>query len=77
MISAETQARLAILRQKARDNTITQEEMKEAIQLMRTERVGASAVSAAAKATKATAKTKAAPKAKPNGDDLLSELDSI
>lgn len=77
MISTETQVQLAIYRQKARDNTITQEEMKDAIKLMRSERVGAAVVSASSKAAKSVAKEKAAPKAKPNGDDLLSELDGL
>lgn len=77
MITAETQATLAVYRQKARDNTLTQDEMKHAIQLMRQERVGASVVSASSRAAKSIAKEKAKPKAKPNGDDLLSELDDL
>lgn len=50
-----------IWRQKARDGTITMEEMKQAIDAIRKERVGASAVSATSKAKTATAKAKAAP----------------
>lgn len=48
-------------RAKARDGTITQEEMRLAIAAIRKERVGASAVSATAKTKAATAKAKAAP----------------
>lgn len=77
MISADTQAQLAVYRQKARDNTLTQDEMKDAIRLMRSERVGAAQVSASSRAAKSIAKEKAKPKAKPNGDDLLSELDDL
>lgn len=77
MISQETQMKLAEYRQKSVAGTITTEEMKDAIRLMRAERVGAYQVSAASRATKSAAKAKAAPKAKPNGDDLLAELDGL
>ena len=50
-----------IWRQKARDGTITVEEMREAINAIRKDRIGASAVSAASKTKTATAKAKAAP----------------
>jgi Arc/MetJ-type ribon-helix-helix transcriptional regulator len=52
---------LQLWRQKARDGTITQEEMREAIAAIRKERVNASTVSATAKTKAATAKAKAAP----------------
>jgi hypothetical protein len=73
MLSPEAQARLATLRQKARDNTLTKEECAEAIAMMRQERVAASATSAASKARKSTA----AAKKNVNSDDLLSELDGL
>lgn len=63
--------RLAILRQKSRDNTITQEEIREAIVLMREGRVGAAATSAKSRSAKSKAKEGV------NSDDLLSELDGI
>lgn len=50
-----------VWRAKAREGTITQEEMRLAIAAIRKERVGASAVSAASKTKVATAKAKAAP----------------
>jgi hypothetical protein len=50
-----------IWRQKARDGTITVEEMRDAINAIRKDRIGASAVSAASKTKTATAKAKAAP----------------
>lgn len=55
-------------RAKARDGTITEEEMRQAIAAIRKERVGAAAVSATAK-TKAAAVAKA--KATPIDSDAL------
>lgn len=72
-ISPEMQAKMAEWRQKARDNTLTKEEMKEAIKLMRTERVGAAATSAASK----TRKSAATAKKNIDSDDLLSQLDGL
>lgn len=71
--SPEVIQRLAELRQKSRDNTLTMEEMREAITLLRNDRVGAHAVSARAKATKSAAKEKP----NTNATDLLSELDGL
>lgn len=48
-------------RQKAADGTITLDEMREAIAAIRKERVSASEKSSTSRATKATAKAKAAP----------------
>lgn len=73
-LSQEAQARIGVLREKARNNTITQDEMREAIQMMRQDRVGAATASAGAKERKATASKKKAPV---NSDDLLSELDGL
>lgn len=71
--SSEVQARIQLLRQKSRDGTLSLEEMREAITLMRQDRVGASAVSAKAKERKSASKAKASI----NSDDLLGELDSF
>ena len=71
--SPEIQAKIQLWRQKARDGTLTQDEMREAIAALRQDRVGASAVSAKSRATKAGAKAKA----NVNSDDLLNELDGI
>jgi uncharacterized protein YnzC (UPF0291/DUF896 family) len=67
MISPETQQRIDELRQKSRDNTITREEMREALTLMRGDRVRAAA----------TSKTSRAKKQPVNSDNLLSELDNL
>ena len=64
-------ANIQIWRQKSRDGTITQEEMKEAIAAIRKERVGASEKSATSRAKMSTAKAKAAPI---DSDALLGEL---
>lgn len=73
MYDQATQERLAILRQKTADNTITKEELTEAIVLMRQGRVAASATSAKAKATKSVATAKK----NIDSNDLLSELDGL
>lgn len=70
-MSEVIQSQIQIWRQKCRDNTITLDEMKEAIAAIRGERTLASAVSAKSKTTKATAKAKAEPI---DSDDLLSQL---
>lgn len=68
-MTPEVSQHLTILRQKSLAGTLTREEMKEAVALMRESRVSASAKSAKSKATKAA-------KAKPiDSDDLLAELD--
>jgi hypothetical protein len=68
--SPEVQAKIQLLRQKSRDGTLTQDEMREAIILMREGRVAASATSAKAKSRKSS-------KASVNSDDLLNELDNL
>jgi hypothetical protein len=62
---------IQIWRQKAADGTITLEEMRQAIAAIRAERVGASTKSDTSRASKATAKAKAAPV---DSDALLDEL---
>ena len=73
MLSPEMQSRLAELRQKSRDNTITKEELQEAMAAMRQERVGASVTSATAKAKKSTT----AAKKNIDSDDLLADLENF
>jgi len=63
-VSLPTQQRIAELRQKAREGTMTLDDVKEGIAFLRQERLN-------------MAPAKAAPKAKaaaPSGDDLLKEL---
>lgn len=64
-------AKLAEYRRKAADNTITLDEMREAVKLMRQGRVAAAAASAK------RAQKPSAGKAPVSGDDLLSELDAL
>jgi len=64
MTTQATILRIAELRQKARENSLTIEEMKEGIAFLRQERL-AMPVTSAKPRTKAPA---------PNADDLLSEL---
>lgn len=70
MYSAETQARLAILRSKATDGTITEEEMREGIRLLRGDRIGAQVASDSSRRKKAVAVI-------PSADDLLEELGGL
>ena len=71
MASEIINGNIQLWRQKSRDGTITLDEMRQAIALIRAERVGASAVSAKSTATKVAAKAKAAPI---DSDELLNEL---
>jgi hypothetical protein len=69
-VSPETLAKIARWRQKGVDGTLTQEDMREAIIVLRADRVGAQIAS-----TKSHAKK--APKAELNADDLLGELGDL
>lgn len=72
-LSPEAQAKVQLWRQKAREGTLTQDEMREAIATLRQDRIAAAVVSATSRAKKsATAAKKAV-----NSDDLLSELDGM
>jgi hypothetical protein len=71
MTSQIVTANIQMWRQKARDGTLTQEELKLAIAEMRQERVGAGAVSTASKAKKSEAAAKKQPI---DSDALLGEL---
>lgn len=73
MYDPETQAKIQIWRQKAAAGTLTLEESREAIQVMRQGRLHAAEVSS--KSRTRAAGTRA--KANVNSDDLLSELDKI
>lgn len=66
--SVELQAKIAVWRAKAVEGTLTQEEMKEAIIIMRE---GRKSAGASGEGTTRRAKAKAAI---PSADDMLSEL---
>lgn len=70
---ADTQTQLKVLewRQKAREGTLSMDEMREAIKFLRAGRA------MTAPATGGSKTRKAAASAKPNGDDLLSELEGL
>jgi hypothetical protein len=70
-MTPEQQMRFATLRAKARAGELTMEEQREAIAILREDRVGASIASAKSRTTKATGAAKAAI----NSDDLLAELE--
>lgn len=67
----DLQLKVAEWRAKARAGTMTLEETREAIKVLR---AGRSLIAAASGGSKTNAKAKAA---KPNADDLLSELDGL
>lgn len=68
--SPEVQSRIAVLRAKALDGSLSIDDMKEAINLMRADRTGAAVASANSKA-------KAAKTAVPNVSDLLDEIGGL
>ena len=67
VISLELQQKIHNWRMRAADNSLTLDEMKEAILALRQDRIGASIASAASKRTKAKAEI-------PDADDLLAEM---
>jgi len=67
ILSPTVASKLAIWRQKAVDNTLSREEMKEAILLLRGDRRSAAVASVTSKAKKAKVEI-------PDGDDLLKDL---
>lgn len=71
--SPELQLKIAQWRDKARQGTLTQDEMREAIAALRSDRTSIPQATAGSKVTKArTAASK-----KPDSDDLLSELEGL
>lgn len=68
--SPELQLQILQWRAKAREGTLTQDEMREAIRALRADRGATAQAVAGSKVTK----SRAAAKAKPNGDDLLNEF---
>lgn len=68
MLTPEVQSRLAALRAKATANTLTLEEMREAIVLMRGSRLQAAETAKKSRSKKAPARS---------ADDLLAELGGI
>lgn len=69
IFTPEIQTKIAEWRSKARNGTLTKEEAAEAIALMRQARGAAPQATAGTKARKTAAK--------PNSDDLLSELEGL
>lgn len=67
MLSAEAQAKMLMWRQKCIDRTISEEEVREAMALLREQRSTAATATAKAKVAKAKAVI-------PTADDLLKEL---
>jgi hypothetical protein len=65
-MNPEVQSKIAIFRQKAADNTLTEDDMREAIKILRAGRMSAATASARSKTT--------AKAAIPNADDMLAEL---
>jgi hypothetical protein len=68
--SPEVQMRLETLRQRAREGTLTQDEMKEAIVMLRGDRARMAPATGGSRTTKAVK----AKSGKPDADDLLAEL---
>lgn len=66
-ISNETLAKISVWRAKAADGTITREDYKEAIRLLRADRLTAQAASDSSRRSRARA-------AIPSADDMLAEL---
>ena len=71
--SPELQSKIQMWRQKAREGTLSADEMREAIAALRQDRVAASATSAAAKERKSTARAKK----DINSDAMLDELEGL
>ena len=71
MTDLSTQVQL--WRQKAREGTLTQDDMKEALIALRESRQAAGAISATSRATKGEVRAKKAI----NSDNLLNELDNL
>ena len=69
-VTLETQLKLTEWRRKSAEGTLTLDEMKDAIKLLRQGREAALVASAAGK-------RKAAAKVIPNADELLGELDGL
>lgn len=72
MYDLSTQARISTLRSKAVANTLTPEDILEAVQLLAGGRKSAAVASTSARTTRAKSAAAAAPG--PSGDDLLDEM---
>lgn len=66
-LTLQAQQRIQLLRQKVADKSITTEELREAVQLMREDRTAAHATSVSSKAKKAPV----------NAQAMLDELDAL
>jgi alkylhydroperoxidase/carboxymuconolactone decarboxylase family protein YurZ len=74
MYSPHETAQIQVWRQKCNDNTITKEELKEALALLARGRVAGAAASAESKSRKSSAAAKKAPV---DSDKLLGELGDL
>ena len=72
-MSPEMNTKVQLWRQKARDGSLTQDEMREAIAALRADRAKSAGTSAVSREKKATTRAKK----NVNSDDLLSELDGL
>lgn len=68
----ETLSRIAILQQKAKDNTLTMDDMREGVRLMRGDRKSAASASEAGVKRRAMAKAVI-----PSADEMLDELEGL
>jgi hypothetical protein len=73
-MSPENSAKIQAWRQASREGTLSQDQLREAITLIREGRVGASTTSSKARTASATSRAKKAPV---NSDSLLDELDGL
>lgn len=71
--SPETQLKIMEWREKSRQGTLTIDEMREAIALLRKDRGAVAQATAGSKVTKA----RATAAKKPSGDDLLNQIDLL
>lgn len=69
-MTPEIASKVAVWRAKAANNTLTLEEMREAIAIMRQGRLGAAAASSAARRSRAKAEI-------PDAEDLLAEMRGV
>lgn len=73
-MSPENSAKIQAWRQRAREGTLTQDDLREAIATLREGRVAAAATSSKSRSAAATTRAKKLPV---NSDDLLSELGDL
>lgn len=72
--SPELQAKIQLWRNKAREGTLTQAEMREAIAALRADRAQVPVATGGSKTPKSKPASR---KTKPSGDDLFNELENL